>query len=166
MNNKLILNRMILFFLICWKNIRNTKKKKRKKNDRFIRSPKIEQLISYTRGEEHSGYYSPRGGSNCVVFQLLRHGPLPSPINETERARARVHLISLDCKGWDTEPLRRVHFRDKMRITSVPFPRSFFSSVNLGPSREHNRKFSARCHPDYSSVRGVTFIGGLPQPYV
>lgn len=116
--------------------------------------------------EEHSGYYFPRGGSNCVVFQLLRHGPLPSPINETERARARVHLISLDCKGWDTEPLRRVHFRDKMRITSVPFPRSFFSSVNLGPSREHNRKFSARCHPDYSSVRGVTFIGGLPQPYV
>lgn len=39
---------MILFFLICWKNIRNTKKRKRKKNDRFIRSPKIEQLISYT----------------------------------------------------------------------------------------------------------------------
>ena len=151
MNNKLILNRMILFFLICWKNIRNTKKRKRKKNDRFIRSPKIEQLISYTGRRS---------------FQLLRHGPLPSPINETERARARVHLISLDCKGWDTEPLRRVHFRDKMRITSVPFPRSFFSSVNLGPSREHNRKFSARCHPDYSSVRGVTFIGGLPQPYV
>lgn len=114
----------------------------------------------------HSGY-SPRGGSNCVVFQLLRYGPLPSPINETERARARVHLISLDCKGWATESLRRVHFRDKMRITSVPFPRSFFPRWTL-PFREHNRKFSARCHPDYSSVRGVTvtfsFIGGLPQP--